>query len=135
MHRAVRGDRSMSIHAWGMQLAMMMTTVVGANEPLSMQVSPATSFAPANLVIRTRLEPDVNNPCVGKVAGSWHSCSYTRLFVMQDWSEVVLKFMPSVARPRLSLDHNSCDEGVADDRRRAGMVRVRRFHRIHSDRR
>jgi len=52
----------MSIHAWGMQLAMMMTTVVGANEPLSMQVSPATSFAPANLVIRTRLEPDVNNP-------------------------------------------------------------------------
>ena len=51
----------MSVQAWVCGLAVITTTVVGANEPLSMRVSPAVSFAPANLVIRTRLEPDVNN--------------------------------------------------------------------------
>jgi hypothetical protein len=48
----------------------MTTTVVGAKEPLSMQVSPAMAFAPANLVIRTRLEPDANNGAIEVVAES-----------------------------------------------------------------
>src|SRR6266404_5045473 len=60
----------MSIRAWVCGLAVMTTTVVGANEPLTMQVSPALSFAPANLVIRTRLEPDVNNRAMEVIAES-----------------------------------------------------------------
>jgi len=60
----------MSIRAWVCGLAVLTTTVVGANEPISMQVSPAWSFAPANLVIRTRLEPDVNNRAMEVIAES-----------------------------------------------------------------
>jgi len=55
------GEKSMNAQAWVCALAMMTTTVAGAKEPLSMQVSPAVSFAPADLLIRTRLEPDVDN--------------------------------------------------------------------------
>src|SRR6266404_501571 len=60
----------MSIRAWVCGLAVLTTTVVGANEPISMQVSPAMSFAPANLVIRTRLEPDANNRAMEVIAES-----------------------------------------------------------------
>lgn len=60
----------MSIRAWVCGLAVMTTTVVGAKEPLSMQVSPAMSFAPTNLVIRTRLEPDANNRSMEVIADS-----------------------------------------------------------------
>jgi hypothetical protein len=60
----------MSLQAWVCGLAVMTTTIVGANEPLTMNVSPAMSFAPANLVIRTRLEPDVNNRAMEVVAES-----------------------------------------------------------------
>jgi hypothetical protein len=60
----------MNIRAWACGLAVMTTTIVGANEPLTMQVSPAMSFAPANLVIRTRLEPDVNNRGMAVIAES-----------------------------------------------------------------
>ena len=35
-----------------------------------MQVSPAISFAPANLVIRTRLEPDADNRAMEVIAES-----------------------------------------------------------------
>ncbi len=48
----------------------MTTMVGGAKEPLSIQVSPAVSFAPADLVIRTRLEPDANNRAMEVVAES-----------------------------------------------------------------
>src|SRR5262249_36731911 len=43
---------------------------VAAKEPLSIRVSPAMSFAPANLVIRTRVEPDASNRAVEIVADS-----------------------------------------------------------------
>src|SRR5258708_28876507 len=55
------GDMAMRVRTWIFGLAVMMTMVVGAKEPLSMRVSPAISFAPANLVIRTSVEPDANN--------------------------------------------------------------------------
>jgi hypothetical protein len=42
----------------------------GATEPLSLQVSPAVSFAPANLVIRTTVEPNVENRGMEVVAES-----------------------------------------------------------------
>jgi len=40
---------------------MTTTTVAGTRESLSMQVSPAMSFAPANLMIRAKVEPDAAN--------------------------------------------------------------------------
>jgi hypothetical protein len=61
------GEKSMR---WVCALAMMTTTVAGAKEPLAMQVSPAISFAPANLVIRTRLEPDADNRAMEVIAES-----------------------------------------------------------------
>ena len=60
----------MSVHTSVFGLAVMMTTVVGATEPIEMQVSPALSFAPANLVIRTRVEPDASNRAMEVVADS-----------------------------------------------------------------
>ena len=60
----------MSTQAWVCALAMMTTTVAGAKEPLAMRVSPAMSFAPANLVIRTRVEPDAANRAMEVIAES-----------------------------------------------------------------
>jgi hypothetical protein len=60
----------MSARAWVCALALMTTTAAGAKERLSMQVSPAMSFAPANLVIQTRLEPDADNRAMEVIAES-----------------------------------------------------------------
>lgn len=60
----------MSAQAWLCALALTTTTIAGAKEPLSMQVSPAMSFAPTNLVIRARLEPDADNREMEVVAES-----------------------------------------------------------------
>jgi hypothetical protein len=60
----------MSVRAWVCWLALMTTSVDGANQPVTMQVSPAMSFAPANLVIRARLEPHVNNRAMEVIAES-----------------------------------------------------------------
>ena len=46
------------------------TAVTGAKEPLSIRVSPAFSFAPANLVIRTSVEPDAQNRSMEVIADS-----------------------------------------------------------------
>ena len=51
-------------------LALMTISVDGASQPVTMQVSPAVSFAPANLVIRAKLEPDVNNRAIEIIAES-----------------------------------------------------------------
>jgi hypothetical protein len=59
-----------SVRALVSALAVMTTTVVGAKEPLSMRVSPAMSFAPANRVIRTSVEPDADNRAMEVIAGS-----------------------------------------------------------------
>ena len=60
----------MTVRAWVCGLTVMTTTIVGANERLSMQVSPAVAFAPANLMIRTRVEPDASNRAIETVADS-----------------------------------------------------------------
>src|SRR4051812_45423809 len=78
----------------GMRLAMMTTTVVGANEPISMEVSPAMSSARANLVIRTRLEPDVNNRAMEVIAESggpdcpWAGCGPERAASGRRWFKI-----------------------------------------------
>ena len=60
----------MSAQVWICAAVMMMTTAPGAKERLSMKVSPAMSFAPANLVIQTRLEPDADNRAMEIIAES-----------------------------------------------------------------
>jgi hypothetical protein len=42
----------------------------GARERLTLKVSPAVSFAPANLVVRTTIESDANNRSVEIIAES-----------------------------------------------------------------
>ena len=53
---------------WTIALMMAATTAGAANGSLSMRVSPTTSFAPANLVIRTRVEPDADNRAIEVIA-------------------------------------------------------------------
>lgn len=51
-------------------LAAMTTTVAGAHEPLAIRASPTMAFAPANLIIRTTIEPDAGNRAMEVVADS-----------------------------------------------------------------
>ena len=51
-------------------MVLTATAVTGAKEPLSIRVSPAFSFAPANLVIRTSVEPDAENRSMEVIADS-----------------------------------------------------------------
>ena len=46
------------------------TAAVGANQPLAIKVSPAISFAPANLIIRTSVDPHEDNRSLEVVAES-----------------------------------------------------------------
>lgn len=45
-------------------------TVTGAKEPVSIRVSPDISFAPANVVIRTSVEPATENRSIEVIAES-----------------------------------------------------------------
>ena len=50
---------------------LLMTTVpLGARAPLTVKVSPAVCFAPANLVVLTTIEADANNRAIEIVADS-----------------------------------------------------------------
>ena len=51
-------------------IAITTTTIAGAEAPLTIRVSPLKSFAPANLVVRTRVEPDARNRAIEVVAES-----------------------------------------------------------------
>jgi outer membrane usher protein FimD/PapC len=46
------------------------TAAAGATQPLAIKVSPAVSFAPANLIIRTSVDPDTYNRSLEVVAES-----------------------------------------------------------------
>jgi len=58
----------MTLQTWIVGAAM--ATVLSAKEPVSIRVSPAVSFAPTNLIVRTRLEPDADNRVLEIVADS-----------------------------------------------------------------
>ena len=58
----------MRVGIWVLGAALATTTVVAAKEPVSIRVSPAISFAPANLVIETRVEPDAGNRAIEIIA-------------------------------------------------------------------
>jgi hypothetical protein len=66
----VDGEMSMRLRTLLFGLALATTTAAGAKESLTIHVSPATSFAPADLIIRARVEPDVNNRAIEIVADS-----------------------------------------------------------------
>jgi hypothetical protein len=51
-------------------LTLAATSVAGASQSLAIKVSPAVSFAPANLVIRTSVDPDAGNRALEVVAES-----------------------------------------------------------------
>ena len=51
-------------------VAVTPATFVTAREPLSIRVSPAVAFAPANLIIQTRIDPDAYNRALEVVAES-----------------------------------------------------------------
>ena len=51
-------------------LLLTATAAAGANEPLALRVSPAFSFAPANLVIQTNVDPDAGNRSMEVIADS-----------------------------------------------------------------
>jgi predicted phage tail protein len=46
------------------------TTVTGAKQPVSIRVSPEIAFAPANVVIRTSVEPATENRSIEVIAES-----------------------------------------------------------------
>jgi hypothetical protein len=51
-------------------LTVAPATFATANDPLSIRVSPAVAFAPANLIIRARIDPDSYNRALEVVAES-----------------------------------------------------------------
>jgi hypothetical protein len=71
----------MSVRTWVIGLTVMTTTVVSATEPLSMRVSPAVAFAPADLFIRASIEPDADNRAMEVIAdsGSFYRSSAIQL--------------------------------------------------------
>jgi hypothetical protein len=59
---------SLRVLIFGLTLAM--TPVVTANEPVTIRVSPAQSFAPADLLIHVSVEPRADNRTIEVVAVS-----------------------------------------------------------------
>lgn len=63
--------RSMRVRACLLGILMTSTTLpIGAGERITMKVSPAVAFAPANLVVRATIEADADNRAVEIVAES-----------------------------------------------------------------
>jgi len=62
---------SMTLRACFFGILMLAATLpVGAGERMTMKVSPAVAFAPANLVVRTTVEADADNRSIEIVAES-----------------------------------------------------------------
>ena len=61
----------MKLRACFLGFVMAATTLpVGAGERMTMKVSPAIAFAPANLVVRTTIEADAGNRAIEIIAES-----------------------------------------------------------------
>jgi hypothetical protein len=63
-------EDSMKARCLVVAMVLAAAPVAGAKDPLSIRVSPAFSFAPANLVIRTSVEPDAENRSLEVIADS-----------------------------------------------------------------
>jgi len=60
----------MRVQIFASALLLSSAVSINATEPLTMAVSPAQSFAPTNLTIRVRVEPDAGNRGLEVVAES-----------------------------------------------------------------
>jgi hypothetical protein len=60
----------MRAHIVAAALFLLSAVFAAAKEPLTMAVSPLQSFAPTNLTIRVRVEPDADNRALEVVAES-----------------------------------------------------------------
>jgi hypothetical protein len=60
----------MRVQIFASALLLSSAVSINATEPLTMAVSPARSFAPTNLTIRVRVEPDAGNRGLEVVAES-----------------------------------------------------------------
>ena len=68
--RGMQREDAMKARCLVVAMVLTATAVAGAKEPLSIRVSPAFSFAPANIVIRTSVEPDAENRSMEVIADS-----------------------------------------------------------------
>jgi hypothetical protein len=66
----VEGKMSIRFRGSAIGLIVASTIVATAKESVSIQVSPSVSFAPADLRIRTSVEPDADNRAITIVADS-----------------------------------------------------------------
>jgi len=112
----------MSVRAWVCLLALTTTTVDGANQPVTMQISPAVSFAPANLVIRTRLEPHVNNRAMEVIAESADFYRSSAIELAGDRAPRTLTFEFRGLPPG---EYEVTAAAVGTDDRRRALVRAR----------
>ncbi len=62
--------QGMRAHIVGAALLLSAAVSLNANDPMSMAVSPAQSFAPTNLTIRVHMKPDADNRALEVVAES-----------------------------------------------------------------
>ena len=60
----------MRVGAWLLGFVILISGAVGANDRLSMRVSPAVAFAPANLNVRATIEADAGNRSIEIIAES-----------------------------------------------------------------
>src|SRR5262249_12634924 len=62
----------MRMWPWGFGFGFFLLTAsaVGADDPLALRVSPAVSFAPANLIVRATVEANADNRSMEVVAES-----------------------------------------------------------------
>src|SRR5688572_23936514 len=60
----------MKVRVWLLGIALASAGPLGASERISMRVSPAIAFAPANLVVRTQIAADAANRAIQIVAES-----------------------------------------------------------------
>jgi hypothetical protein len=58
----------MKVRACLVGVAFLFSGVLGASEKLSIRVSPAVAFAPANLIVRTTIEADHENRAIEIIA-------------------------------------------------------------------
>ena len=69
VQRLLAGDR-VRFRLWICGLLLSTALPIGASGHLTLAVSPEQSFAPANLIVRVRIEPDADNRSLEIIADS-----------------------------------------------------------------
>ena len=106
----------------GMMLTATMVT--GAKEPVSIRVSPEISFAPANVVIRTSVEPATENRSIEVIAetGEFYRSSTIQLEGDRAPKTTMLEFR---ALPPGNYDVSASVIGSGGQRRAVAHMQVK----------